>query len=124
MRDDKAGNLTLTRTDETAGVLRVSGVFDLMEAHFGEAEADRSRPIAADIEAGRPYLARELLARYRRTRPAPRDAATRFKLSMLRDRLTIWEYLRRPVNKWRERRTLRQWVCRYTDVYGEIGGEI
>lgn len=124
MRDYKAGNLTLTRTDETAGAWRVSGVFDLMEAHFGDAEADLSRPIAVYVEAGRPYLAREFLVSYRRTHLAPRDAATRFKLYMLRDRLIIWEYLRRPVNKWREHRTLRQWASRYTDVYRDIVGEI
>jgi hygromycin-B 7''-O-kinase len=124
MRDYKAGNLTFQRAAELAGGWRVSGVFDLMEAHFGDAEADLSRPIAMYLEAGKPYLAREFLARYRRTRPAPHDAAARFKLYMLRDRLIIWEYLRRPENTWREHRTLRQWASRYTDVYRDIAGGI
>jgi aminoglycoside phosphotransferase (APT) family kinase protein len=124
MRDYKAGNLTFRRAAEPAGGWQVSGVFDLMEAHFGDAEADLPRPIALYLEAGRLYLAREFPARYRGTRPAPSDAAAQFKLYMLRDRLIIWEYLRRPENKWREYRTLRQWASRYTDVYRDIGGEI
>jgi len=43
MEDYKEGNLVVMQQE---GRWQVSGIFDLMEAHFGDGEADLSRPIA------------------------------------------------------------------------------
>ena len=120
LRDYTEHNVALQRTD---AAWRVSGVFDLMEASFGDGEMDLSRQVARyldeDVE-----LAREFARAYLGHR-APRPGfAERFPVYMLRDRLIIWEYFQRPGIKpwWDPELTLKGWAEPYTASYAAVMG--
>ena len=112
MNDYKEGNAVVMRDAGSPGGWRVSGVFDLMEAHVGNREMDLCRQVALYLEAGRPELVEAFVRAYDRGRPLPPGAATRFPLFMLRDRLIVWAYMQRTAPAaWRERGTLRDWAA-------------
>jgi hypothetical protein len=110
MEDYTPSNTTAERTD--AG-WRISGVFDLMTAHFGDGEADLSRSLAIFLDRD-PALAASFLRAYlEQTTPRP-GFAERFPAYMLYDRLIIWEYLERAAPGWQEQpQTLRAWAEPY-----------
>ncbi len=112
LRDYKEGNTVMSLTAEG---WRVSGVFDLMEAAFGDGEMDLSRQTAAYLDEDG-ELARAFLRTYLGLRPPRPGFADRFPVYMLRDRLIIWEYIQRPVGEPRrdQRPTLREWAEPYT----------
>jgi aminoglycoside phosphotransferase (APT) family kinase protein len=93
---------------------RVSGVFDLMEAHFGDGEADLSRTVAMYLDEN-PLLAQEFIQAYiRRKSPRP-GFAERFPVYMLHDRLIIWEYFQRIGHVfWEEDLSFQDWASPYT----------
>ena len=97
--------------------MRVSGVFDLMEAHFGAGEADLSRTVAMYLDEN-PLLAQECVQAYI-SRKSPRPGfADRFPIYMLHDRLIIWEYFQRSGHMpWEENLMLRDWAGPYTSCY-------
>lgn len=114
MQDYKEANVTVERA---GGDWRVAGVFDLMESHFGDGEADLPRQVAGylDVDSA---LARAFAGAYLERRPPRPGFAARFALSMLRDRLLLWEYFHRPGQRWTdELTTLRDWAGRY--LYAE-----
>lgn len=95
---------------------RVSGVFDLMGAHFGDGEVDLSRQYAVYLEEG-PHLAQAFLQGYlSQTTPRP-GFAKRFPVYMLLDRAIIWEFVHRhdPL-LWDRHQTFRDWANRYTSI--------
>ncbi len=112
LRDYTEGNVVMGRT---AGGWRVTGMFDLMEASFGDGEMDLPRQAARylDEDAG---SAREVLRTYLGRRPPRPGFAERYPVYMLRDRLILWEYAQRPSSTPRRdpRRTLREWAEPYT----------
>src|SRR5215210_7844751 len=112
MHDYGEHNVTFEHTDE---LWRVSGVFDLMEAFFGDREMDLSRQTAFYLEED-PELARVFLRTYLELLPAPPGFQERFPAYMLLDRLVVWEYARRSQHEpwWDERLTLREWAEPYT----------
>jgi aminoglycoside phosphotransferase (APT) family kinase protein len=111
MNDYKEGNVVVLPDAGSPGGWRVSGVFDLMEAHIGNREMDLCRQVALYLEAGRPELAEAFVRAYDRARPLPPGAAARFPLFMLRDRLIVWAYVQRTSpSARRERATLRDWA--------------
>lgn len=110
MEDYKPANTVLEYTD---GMWRVSGVFDLMEAHFGDGEADLSRTVAMYLMED-PQLAREFVQAYFKGKPPRAGFAERFSIYMLHDRLIIWEYLQRnapeALSRWH---TFQEWAMPY-----------
>jgi aminoglycoside phosphotransferase (APT) family kinase protein len=118
LRDYKEGNTVMSRTPEG---WRVSGVFDLMEAAFGDGEMDLSRQTAAYLDEDR-ELARMFLSTYLGLRPPRPGFEERFPVYMLRDRLIIWEYIQRPgMESMRDREhTLQGWAEPYTASLGTL----
>jgi hygromycin-B 7''-O-kinase len=112
MHDYGEHNVTFEQTDE---LWRVSGVFDLMEAFFGDSEMDLSRQTAFYLEED-PDLAHMFLRTYLGLLPARPGFQERFPVYMLLDRLVVWEYAQRPQQEpwWDPERTLREWAEPYT----------
>jgi hygromycin-B 7''-O-kinase len=95
MNDYNLGNILVDCVD---GEWRVSGVFDFVEYYFGDGEADLTRTTAhyLDLEKHRDTrLARAFGAAYLENRPARPGFAERYALSMVRDRLQVWEFGKR-----------------------------
>jgi len=110
MQDYKEGNLVVTQQGQE---WRVSGVFDLMGAHFGDGEADLSRPIAEYLNRD-PQLAYELFDAYRKQKPLRPGFAKRFPIYMLLDRAILWEFFQRHnMRWWDEHWTFRNWAGQY-----------
>src|SRR5262249_55169055 len=86
MEDYKEGNLAVQQRN---GKWQVSGVFDLMSAHFGDGEADLSRSIADYFDKD-PQLAGELFCAYRKQKPLRTGFTKRFPIYMLLDRALLW----------------------------------
>jgi Ser/Thr protein kinase RdoA (MazF antagonist) len=110
MEDYKEGNLVVTQHE---GRWRVSGVFDLMQCHFGDGEADLSRPIGEYLNE-EPSLAAAFFAAYRRSRPLRPGFALRYPIYMLLDRAILWAFFQG--NGWRwwpEQWTFRDWASQY-----------
>jgi hygromycin-B 7''-O-kinase len=110
MEDYKEGNLVVMQHHER---WQVSGVFDLMEAHFGDGEADLSRPIAEYLNED-PQLAREFFDAYRHHKSPRPGFAKRFPIYMMLDRAILWEFFQRhSLRWWDEQWTFRDWAGQY-----------
>lgn len=110
MEDYKEGNLVVTQQDER---WQVSGLFDLMEAYFGDGEADLSRPIAEYLNED-PELSRAFFSGYRSKKALRPGFAKRFPVYMLLDRALLWNFfLRNNMRWWDEHWTFRDWASRY-----------
>jgi len=111
MEDYKEGNLVVTQHDEK---WQVSGVFDLMSAHFGDGEADLSRQIAEYLNED-PLLAGEFFKAYRQHKSLRPGFAKRFPVYMLLDRAILWQFFQRHgLRWWPEEWTFRDWASQYT----------
>jgi hygromycin-B 7''-O-kinase len=108
IHDYKAQNATFERVDD---VWRVSGIFDLLEAFFGDGEIDLSRQTVQYMEAD-PELAQAFVRQYLELRPVRPGFGERFVVYLLWDRLVIWEYFQRPEREtpWKSGLTLRAWL--------------
>jgi hygromycin-B 7''-O-kinase len=116
MQDYKRSNVTV---QQQGARWQVSGVFDLMEAHFGDGEADLSRLYAVYMEEDR-QLARAFLQGYLNQR-TPRPGFTRrFAVYMLLDRAIAWEFGQRVAGWWDGQRTFRDWASRATSLEGML----
>lgn len=91
LRDFKEANMVAERQ---GGGWRISGVFDLMEAHFGDPEADLARQVGHYLRTA-PAYAGEFVRAYLKLRPAPGGFAERQRLYLLHDSLIIWAYFQR-----------------------------
>ncbi len=112
MEDYKEGNLVVQNTDGWC----VSGLFDLMGGHFGDGEADLSRPIAIYLEDDA-QLAHEFLNAYQRHTPLRPGFVQRFPVYMLLDRSIIWEYSQRTGQDWWPKDwSFRDWAEHYLSV--------
>jgi len=121
MEDFKEGNVVFERHDAT---WRVTGLFDLMGAHFGDPEADLSRTSASYFDEN-PELAREFVLTYLSTHPARPGFGSRFRIFMLLDRMIIWEFVQRHEGGIPFRGiTLRSWAGRYVDLLKAIVPEV
>jgi hypothetical protein len=110
MEDYKHGNMLVARK---SGIWSVSGLFDLMEGHFGDGEADLSRLAATYIDND-PQLAQEFISAYVSQRPPRPGFAERFPLYMLLDRLIIWSFCQQNgLVFWNEQWTFRDWAGQY-----------
>jgi hygromycin-B 7''-O-kinase len=70
---------------------QVSGVFDLMTAHFGDGEADLARQVGAYLRET-PELADEFVQAYLSNKVIQPGFAERQRLYMLYDSLIIWSF--------------------------------
>jgi len=95
------------------GKWRVSGVFDLMEAHFGDGEADLSRQYAVYLDED-PRLGHAFLQGYL-SEVTPRPGfSQRFPVYMLLDRAIIWEFVQRhEPTAWNKSQTFSEWANYY-----------
>ncbi|HEX4203941.1 MAG TPA: phosphotransferase [Ktedonobacteraceae bacterium] len=110
MEDYKEGNLVVMQDGER---WQVSGVFDLMEAHFGDGEADLSRPIGEYLNEDS-QLASEFFAAYRKHKALRPEFARRFPIYMLLDRVILWAFFQRQGwCWWDEHWTFRDWASQY-----------
>ena len=121
MEDFKEGNVVFERQGES---WRVSGVFDLAGAYFGDPEADLSRTSAWYFDESH-ELAREFVLTYLSKHPAGEGFGARFRIFMLLDRMIIWEFVQRheggvPFKG----ATLRAWVGRYVDLLKTVAPEV
>ena len=110
--DYKEDNVVVQRVD---GRWRVSGVFDYMDAHFGDGELDLARCVAVYSEAD-VALAREFVRAYVRRRPLRPGFAGRFQVYMLVERLLCWQFGQRHGIWWEPSLTLREWVEPYVSL--------
>jgi hygromycin-B 7''-O-kinase len=100
LRDFKEANMV---AQQQRGEWQISGVFDLMEAHFGDGECDLVRQVGHYLRTA-PIYAAEFVREYLRQRPVAPGFAERQQLYMLYDSLIIWSYFQRtegglPENK-------------------------
>ena len=111
MEDYKEGNLVVTQEN---GRWQFSGLFDLMEAYFGDGEADLSRPIAEYFNES-PELSRAFFDGYCSQKALRPGFAKRFPVYMLLDRALLWEFFQRNnMRWWDEGWTFRDWASQYT----------
>jgi hygromycin-B 7''-O-kinase len=113
LHDYKEANLTVERRG--SGWV-VSGVFDLMEAFFGDGELDVVRQLAAYMEEQDLSLADSYLAGYQKDSGLRSGASRRLRLYLLYDRMVLWEYFHRPEHValwWNGDRTLEDWMNFY-----------
>ena len=108
MHDYKEQNATFERDGEA---WRVSGIFDLMEAFFGDGELDLSRQTVQFMHED-PELAQAFVRRYLELRPVRPRFGERFRVYLLWDRLVVWEYFQRPEHEtpWPSELSLRAWL--------------
>ncbi len=108
--DYKTGNLVVSHRN---GSWWVSGVFDLMEAHFSDGEADLSRMAALYIDEDQ-QLAYEFIQAYVNKKPPRPGFSRRFQVYMLLDRLVIWSFCHKNgLASWSKQWTFRDWVSQY-----------
>jgi hypothetical protein len=108
MVDYKEQNTTAERR---GAAWRISGVFDLMEGHFGDGEGDLCRQIGLYLEHD-VTLASEFVRAYLGRKPARPGLSARLPAYMRRERLIIWDYCQRPDHTphWDPQLTLREWA--------------
>jgi aminoglycoside phosphotransferase (APT) family kinase protein len=107
--DYKEGNLVM---EQREGAWRVSGVFDYMDAQFGDGEQDLVRSAAAFADED-PGLARAFLGAYAQRKPLRPRHAERFALYTLYDRTLLWQFGQRHGVWWEPSLSLREWAGPY-----------
>jgi hygromycin-B 7''-O-kinase len=110
--DYKEDNVVVQRVD---GTWCVSGVFDYMDAHFGDGELDLARCVAVYSEAD-VTLAREFVRAYAHCKPLRPGFTERFQIYMLVERLLCWQFGQRHGVWWKPDLTLREWVEPYVSL--------
>jgi hygromycin-B 7''-O-kinase len=111
--DYKLNNLTVLQSSDG---WRVSGLFDLHEARFGDGALDIVRQSCSYLDT-EPELAAVFIDSYlKRVRP---DARVRslLPLYVLNDRMKLWEFFTRPDARatWSAGKTFRAWAEPYVD---------
>lgn len=112
LHDYKEGNLTVEKKNNT---WRVSGLFDLMEALFGDGELDLARQLTAYIEEDL-SLARAFLVGYQKASSLRPGANKRLALYIVYDRMIVWEYFHRPEYLhmwWYDAKSPQAWIESY-----------
>ncbi len=92
MQDFKPSNMLIDRVGDR---WQVTGLFDLMEAHFGHGEADLSRMFCFYVGVDRADLAHVFVATYSKLLGDPIGLPRRFAPFVIHDRAIVWEWLQR-----------------------------
>lgn len=119
LRDYKEANLTVEKERNN---WRVSGVFDLMEALFGDGELDLVRQLTAYMEEDF-SLAKAFLDGYQKDSPLRSGANKRLALYIVYDRMIVWEYFHRPEHLhmwWYSEKTPKEWITPYIVKLGKL----
>jgi aminoglycoside phosphotransferase (APT) family kinase protein len=98
-----------TVAQKVGGRWRISGLFDLAEAHAGDGEYDLARAYCEYV-LHRPELAQAYLRAYLALRPPRPGFEARFRHYVIHDRLIIWEYGQRNRVWFTPDQTLRPWA--------------
>ncbi len=112
--DYKLNNLTVLNE---AGRWRVSGIFDLHEAQFGDGALDIVRTFCSYLDT-EPHLAPVFLDAWRTRMPPDPTLRARLPLYVLFDRIKFWEYFSRPSHRapWTQGISYRAFANRYLDA--------
>jgi aminoglycoside phosphotransferase (APT) family kinase protein len=116
--DFKEGNAVAERSGDG---WRISGIFDLAEAHAGDGEVDLSRGYCEYV-VREPELAATYVRTYTGLRPPRPGFAERFRHYALHDRLILWEYGQRNGVWFRPGQTLRSFAQRFIEPPA-VGGQ-
>jgi hygromycin-B 7''-O-kinase len=119
LEDYKEHNIVVERA---ANDWRVSGVFDLMTAHFGDGEADLARQVGTYLREN-PALADVFVAAYLRNKTIQPGFAERQQLYMLYDSIIIWSFWQRQAGGLPEDKTLtfKQWAIPFVSYWENHG---
>jgi hygromycin-B 7''-O-kinase len=113
MHDYKEANLTVTKQGDR---WKVSGVFDLMEALFGDGELDLVRQTVSYMDEKELTWAKSFLDGYQKHVPVRPQANQRSALYLVYDRMVVWEYFHRPDNlsQWPyDAQSVEAWISPY-----------
>ena len=112
--DYKLNNLTVSKEK---GRWRVSGLFDLHEAHFGDGTLDIVRQACSYLDT-EPNLAQVFIEAYRSNVDRRRIVPERMWLYVLNDRMKFWAFFAQPERRadWTRGKTFREWSGRYLDA--------
>ncbi len=115
LRDFKEANMV---AQQQQGKWQISGVFDLMEAHFGDGESDLVRQVGHYLRTA-PTYAGEFIREYLRLRPVAQGFAERQQLYMLYDSLIIWSYFQRAEGGLPENKalSLKEWASPFVGYW-------
>lgn len=120
LHDYKEGNVTVEK--QASGEWRVTGVFDLMEALFGDGESDLARQLATYMDEDM-TLAKAFLEGYTKKVPLRPKAQERLGLYIAYDRMILWEYFHRPEHKhlwWYKTQSLTEWLQLYLEKLDKL----
>ena len=109
--DFKLNNLTVAQDQDG---WRVSGIFDLHEARFGDGALDIVRQFCAYLDT-EPQMAEAFVESYRHNVPVDASVRELLALYVVNDRMKMWEYFTRPDVRgtWTQGTTFSEWVSRY-----------
>jgi len=112
--DYKLNNLTVAKNQ---GRWRVSGLFDLHEARFGDGTLDIVRQACSYLDT-EPALAPVFVDAYRANIDSRRIVPERTILYVLNDRMKFWGYFARPEQraKWTQGTSFAEWSSRYVNA--------
>lgn len=115
LRDFKEANMV---AQQQQGEWQISGVFDLMEAHFGDGESDLVRQVGHYLRRS-PAYAGEFIREYLRLRPVADGFVERQQLYMLYDSLIIWSYFQRTEGGLPENKalSLKEWASPFIEYW-------
>jgi len=115
LRDFKEANMV---AQQQLGEWKISGVFDLMEAHFGDGESDLVRQVGHYLRTA-PMYAGEFIREYLRLCPAEHGFVERQQLYMLYDSLIIWSYFQRTEGGLPENKalSLQEWASPFVEYW-------
>ncbi len=107
LEDYKEANTVVERLGDD---WQVSGIFDLMTAHFGDGEADLARQVGAYLRDAS-VLADEFVLTYLQNKPVQPGFVERQQIYMIYDSLLIWEFWQRHAGGLPENNalTFEQW---------------
>ncbi len=112
--DYKLNNLTVVRSGDG---WRVSGVFDLHEARFGDGALDIVRQACSYLDT-EPELAAVFIDSYLQRVAADANLAILLPLYVVNDRMKLWEFFTRPDARaaWTDGSSFREWAEPYIDL--------
>ena len=115
VHDFKEGNMVAQKQQ---GQWQISGLFDLMEAHFGDGESDLVRQVGHYLRTA-PVYAGEFVREYLRQRPVAPGFIERQQIYMLYDSLIIWSYFQRTEGGLPENKalSLEDWASPFVDYW-------
>ncbi len=95
---------------------RVSGLFDLHEARFGDGALDLVRQACSYLDT-EPELAAVFVDSYLQRVVPDANIATLLPLYVVNDRMKIWEFFTRPDARatWSNGKSFREWAERYVN---------